>query len=71
MKNFVIEIVESYDGYIFRSRHLLKEKNADTIYNMSEKELEYFGHEDSGSEVRVEDMQEVTDIEYNVLKNYL
>ena len=69
MKNFLITVCETYDGYEFYEKSLVQANNAEELYGMSEEELAYYGHEDIGSDVSIVNVQELTKQEYQLLSS--
>ena len=70
-KYFAFECCETYDGYEFRSTHVTTAGHIDEVSNMSGEELEDYGHADSGSDVSIEYIREITKEEFDILAKYL
>lgn len=73
-KYFIITIVEAYDGLEFRSQHLVRGNDKHYWEYLEGEALEFFGHEDTGSDTVVEHVKEITkeefDIAHKVLNSY-
>jgi hypothetical protein len=68
MKHYLVNIEEQYEGFEWHSHCIIDANNKAEIYYMKENDLSYYGHEGIGSEIYVRNVQELTDVEYNVLK---
>jgi hypothetical protein len=66
-KYFLVHVCENYDGFEFREKVLVRANSREELLSMSEKEKVNYGHEDSGSEVTIEDAVPLTSDEADVL----
>ena len=70
-QHFLITVCETYDGLEFYSSHIVKAKSKESLEYMSEKDLVYYGHEDTESETIVTDVQPIKTNELKILQKFL
>jgi hypothetical protein len=71
MKTFLITVCETYDGYEWHEKCLVTADNKEELYAMPEADLAYYGHEDIGSDICIENVQELTKQEFDLLSKFL